>query len=78
MEKLSELRADFEARSKCAMSMPIAGAIVWCVIAVLGALLPFKIAILALAFGTGAIFPLAMAIARVRGEDLLTNANPLA
>lgn len=35
MDKLSELRADFEMRSKRSMSMPIAGAIVWCVIAVL-------------------------------------------
>jgi len=78
MEKLSELRADFEMRSKRSMSMPIAGAIVWCVIAVLGMVLPFKSAILALAFGTGAIFPIAMAIARARGEDLLNNTNPLA
>lgn len=78
MDKLSELRADFEMRSKRSMSMPIAGATVWCVIAILGMVLPFRSAILALAFGTGAIFPVAMVIARVRGEDLLNNTNPLA
>jgi hypothetical protein len=31
-----------------------------------------------LLFGTGAIFPLAMLIATIRGEQLLSNKNPLA
>jgi len=60
------------------MSLPIAGMTVWCVVAVLGVVLPPKAAILALVFATGAIFPLALAIARWRGEQLLENANPLA
>lgn len=78
MTTLSQLRADFDERSKCALSMPLAGLAVWAVIGVLGMLLPSKSAILALAFGTGAIFPLALAIARLRSEQLLENDNPLA
>ena len=78
MHTLSQLRADFDERAKRSLSMPIAGLIVWAVIGVLGVLLPPKAAILALAFGTGAAFPLAMGIARLRGEQLLDNDNPLA
>lgn len=78
MHTLEDLRADFDTRSKRSLSMPIAGMIVWSAIAVLGVLLPPKSALLALVFGTGAIFPLAMAIARLRGEQLIDNPNPLA
>ena len=78
MQTLSQLRADFDNRSKRSFSMPLAGLAVWAVIGVLGMLLPPKASILALAFGTGAIFPLALAIARLRGEQLLENDNPLA
>jgi hypothetical protein len=78
MNTLSELRADFEQRSNRSMSLPIAGAIVWAVVAAFGVVLPFKTALLALIFSTGAIFPLALLIARLRKEELLTNRNPLA
>ncbi len=78
MDSLIALRADFDRRSKGSLSMPIAGAIVWMVIGILGWLLPFKQAVLAMVFATGAIFPLALGVARLRGEDLIDNANPLA
>lgn len=78
MQTLNDLRADFDTRSKKSLSMPIAGLIVWSVVAVLGVFLPLKAAILALVFGTGAIFPIAVVIARVRGEQLINNPNPLA
>ena len=78
MHTLSQLRADFDERSKRSLSMPIAGLAVWAVVGVLGVLLPPRTAVLALAFGTGAIFPLALALARLRGEQLLDNSNPLA
>lgn len=77
-ETLNQLRADFDARSKGSLALPMAGAIVWAVIAVLGMILPQRTAILALVFATGAIFPLAIVIARARGEELLGNTNPLA
>lgn len=78
MQTLSQLRADFDERSKRSLSMPIAGLIVWAIIGVLGLLLPLKASILVLAFGTGAAFPLATVIAKLRGEQLLDNDNPLA
>ena len=77
METLVDLRADFEQRTHRSMSLPIAGAIVWSLAAVFGCLLAFKPALLALVFSTGAIFPLALLIARLRKEELLNNTNPL-
>jgi hypothetical protein len=78
MQTLNDLRTDFDTRSKQSLSMPIAGLIVWFVVAVLGSLLPLKTGVLALVFATGAIFPIAMVIARFRGERLIDNPNPLA
>lgn len=78
MQTLIDLRADFDNRSKYSLSMPIAGLIVWSAVAVLGAFLPLKTGVLALVFATGAIFPIAMMIARFRGEELANNSNPLA
>lgn len=78
MNTLDELRADFDRRAKRSLSLPLAGLVVWSCVAVLGVLLPPKSATLALVFATGAIFPLAMAVATFRGEQLLENSNPLA
>lgn len=78
MQTLTQLRADFDERSRGSLSLPSAGLLVWCIVGVLGMILPPKAAVLALVFATGAIFPLALAIARLRGEQLLENANPLA
>lgn len=75
---LDELREDFERRANRSLSLPIAGAIVWTAVGVLGATLPGRAGTYALLFGTGAIFPLALAIARIRGEQLLDNTNPFA
>lgn len=57
--------------------MPIAGMIAWSAIAVAGAMLPFKAALLMMMAITGAIFPLALLIARFRREDLVSRDNPL-
>jgi hypothetical protein len=78
MQTLDDLRADFDTRSKQSLSMPIGGLIVWSLVAVLGAFLPLKTGVLALVFATGAIFPIAMVIAKYRGEQLVDNPNPLA
>ena len=77
-DSLDALRADFELRSRRALSMPIAGAIVWLVVAGAGALLPFKAALLLMVVATGAIFPLALGVARWRGEQLVSSPSPLA
>jgi Family of unknown function (DUF7010) len=78
MPELNETRADFERRSRRSLSMPMAGAVVWAAVGVMGLLLPQRMAIYVLLFGTGAIFPLALAIASLRGEQLLSNTNPFA
>lgn len=78
MPELDQIRADFERRAKRSLSMPIAGAIVWTAVGIAGLLLPQRLAIYALLFGTGAIFPIALAIASTRGEQLLSNTNPFA
>lgn len=78
MQTLNSLRTDFDSRAKWSLSMPIGGLIVWSAIAVLGAFLPLKAGVLAMVFATGAIFPIAMLIARFRGEQLMDNPNPLA
>ena len=77
-QTLQALRSDFDKRSKYSLSLPMAGLIVWFAIGTLGAFLPLKQAVLALMVLTGAIFPLALLIAKVRGEELLGNSNPLA
>ncbi|WP_326542880.1 DUF7010 family protein [Pseudorhodoferax sp.] len=75
---LAMLRADFEARANRSMSMPLAGLVVWLATAAAGVLLPFKAALLFMVVATGAIFPLALGVARLRGEALVSNPNPLA
>lgn len=78
MQILNDLRNDFDARAKQSMSMPIGGLIVWSAVAVLGAILPWKAGVFALVLATGAIFPIALLVARIRGEQLIDNPNPLA
>lgn len=78
MPTLDELRSDFERRTNRSMSMPIAGMIVWSAIGAVGTALSFESALLVMMASTGAIFPLALLIARFRREELVSRANPLA
>jgi len=77
-DHLAVLRADFEAQAGRSLSLPIAGALVWSIVAVAGLVLPDRIATLVLLFGSGAIFPLGLLIARALGERLIDNDSPLA
>ena len=72
------LRHDFERRTNRSMAMPLAGAFVWAIVGAGGLLLPAKAALLLMVAATGAIFPIALAVARLRGEALVSNPNPLA
>lgn len=58
------------------LAMPIAGTVAWTVVGVAGALLPLRAAVLVLFVATGAIFYLALGIARLTGEDLLGRRRP--
>ncbi|MBA2668202.1 MAG: hypothetical protein H0U69_14330 [Trueperaceae bacterium] len=75
---LGSLRADFEAQAGRSLSLPIAGALVWAIVAVAALLVPDRIATMVLVVGSGAIFPLGLLIARALGERLMNNDSPLA
>ena len=75
---LDALRQDFERRANRSMSMPIAGLVVWAFVGLAGLVLPLRAAVLVMVAATGAIFPIALAIARLRGEALVSNPNALA
>jgi len=57
---LEEYRKDFDISANRSVSMPIAGAIVWLVVGLLSTQLDEEAGVLALLFGTGAIFPVAL------------------
>src|ERR1019366_182505 len=76
-ETLYDLRLAFEQETNRSLSVPLAGAFVWLVIAVFGCLLPENRAIVVMLFGTGLIFPVALLIARFRRENLTDRLNPL-
>ena len=60
------------------MSMPIAGAVAWVCVAVLTFFLEYRFSLIALFLCTGMIFPLAIGVSKLRGEEVLSNRNPLA
>lgn len=70
-------RQDFESSANRSLSMPLAGAIVWSCVGLASLGLDSTVATYILLFATGAIFPLALAIASLRKEALISSANPL-
>ena len=60
------------------LSMPLAGAIIWAAIAIVATQVSEPTSTLILLFASGAIFPVALVIARFRGENLVSSSNPLA
>lgn len=75
---LDEMRTEFELSANRSVSMPIAGAIVWFIVAMLSTQVDERNGSLILLFGSGAIFPIALLVARLRNEGLVTAVNPLA
>lgn len=75
---LEEVRKDFEVSANRSASMPIAGAIVWLLIGLASTRFNERTGLLILLFGSGAIFPVALLIAKLRGENLIASGNPLA
>lgn len=71
-------RKDFEQSANRSVSLPIAGAIVWLAAGLLSTQLSDRMGVLVLIFGSGVIFPLGLLVARLRGESLVSSANPLA
>jgi len=75
---LDQYRKDFELESNRSVSMPIAGTIIWAIVALLSTQFDDKTAVYILLFATGGIFPIALLIAKFRNENLVSSNNPLA
>lgn len=75
---LDEYRSDFEKSTNKSVSMPIAGAIIWFLVALLSRQFNDSISIYILLFASGLIFPIGLLIARFRSENLVSSSNPLA
>jgi hypothetical protein len=73
---LDHYRLEFERAANRSMSMPIAGATVWLAVALISTQVSERTGVLILFFCTGLIFPLALIVARLRGEQAMT-AGPL-
>jgi hypothetical protein len=72
---LDEYRNEIEKSSNRSVSMPIAGTIVWGLIALLSTQFDETIALYILLFATGGILPLALVIAKIRTENLVSSSN---
>ena len=75
---LDDYRKDFERSSNRSVSMPIAGTIIWSFVAFISTQFDVLTSTYILLFSTGGIFPLALLISKIRGENLISSQNPLA
>lgn len=73
---LQQYRSEFEIDSNRSISMPLAGTIVWLIVGLLSTQISENISIYVLLFATGAIFPIALLIAKFRNENLVSSSNP--
>lgn len=60
------------------LAFPLAGAVVWAVVGGAALLLDARTELLVLIFGTGAIFPLALGVAKLTGQRVFQPGNPYA
>lgn len=74
---LDQLRADFERKANRSMSMPAAGCIVWTIAAIASLFVRPAIANLILIACVSMTFAVALLVARIRGENMSDNRNPL-
>jgi hypothetical protein len=74
---LADLRAEFLATST--QSMPIAGIVFWLIVAIAGMRLTPRSVAFVVGFGSGAIFPFALVIDKLRGRPVIrsTTHNPV-
>ena len=74
---LHELRVDFILRRKGCLSLPITGCIVWSLAALASFIVPPARANVALIVSYFLLIPISIAIARIRGEQVIGSGNPL-
>lgn len=75
---LAHVRADYDTQAGKSLALPLAGATVWAAAGIVSLFVSPRIATFALILGTGVIFPVGLLFARILGERLLNNTNPLA
>ena len=74
-ETLENQRLQFVEKSGKFLAFPIAGTIVWLVVGLASLFLNSQVEIYTVLFGTGAIFPLALLIAKFTGQDVFMKGN---
>ena len=74
---LDALRREYRRTNGRSLSLPIAGTIVWSAIGFVGSRVSLSTAALVLLLGSGLIFPIGLVVARILGENVLDNRNPL-
>ena len=74
---LERYRKDFEVATNRSISMPLSGAFIWLLVGLISLKVDFNTSIYLLLFSTGAIFPVALLIAKFRKEVLISSTNPL-
>lgn len=75
MPTLEEQRRSFIQRSGGFFAFPLAGAIVWLAVGVVSLIVPKAFGVYVLLFATGAIFPLALAIAGITKQQVFQRGN---
>lgn len=78
MMTFESARKVFETESNRALSMPLAGAVVWTAVGLMALVFSEKVAVYLLLFATGAIFPLALMFAKLRNEKLVSGTSEFA
>jgi hypothetical protein len=74
---LEDLRIEFERAGGRTLAFPAAGMLAWIAAGILGAMLPTEPASYALFICNGLILPMGMAIAKWRGEDVMSATSDL-
>ncbi len=78
MDTLETQRLDFIRRSGGFLAFPLAGIAAWTVFGIASLVVSPTTAIYVLLFATGAIFPLALAIAALTSQEVFQKGNPFA
>lgn len=76
MHTLEDQRRSFIQGGGRFLAFPIAGALVWLVVGLASLVVPASIALYILLFATGAIFPLALLVAKITKQQVFPRRNP--
>ncbi len=78
MDTLEAQRLDFIRHSRGFLAFPLAGLAVWAAFGIVSVFVPATTALYVMLFATGAIFPLALGIAALTGQQIFQRGNRFA